>query len=841
MISAFCERVDPISPARYRSCPINGFGPGDRSGTTMPVQDVTNHMDEQRPELGPGSSPGHDLTAPGPTRFMLDEPGFEPMEEEAGLDPRRILAAVFRYKWLILLVMILGTGAGVFLARQVQLQYVAQATIWIEAEGREREAGPIRSGELLQSFAWVDLLRSYVVLDHVVLEEQLYLEYPFAMDSVLFRDFALLDSFRPGAYRLSVSQTGRYALELMRSGVIETGQLGDSVGRAAGFQWTPPAAGLLPGRTVEFTVRPPRDAALRLSERLQARLPERNGNFLRLELPGTDPVQTARVLNVLSEQYVQVAASLKKAKLEELTAILDEQLRYAEDNLRQAEMELEAFRVQTITLPSDPSTPVTPGLEATRDPVFQSFFDVRIEREELRRDRDAIAAALADTRADGSPLEQLWAIGAVRNSAELSRALAELNDRQAELRAALGQYTEEHGQVRRLQESVDELRYRVIPRLAGIVVEQLDQRDRVLASRIDAATGELRGIPPRMIEEARLRRRVSIAGDLYENLQARYESARLAAASSIADVRILDRASVPFEPVNPAEAPRLLILAFVGSLGLGLAGAVLRDRMDRRVRYPDQVARFGVAMLGTIPFGGKGRRKDSAEMAQVLESFRVLRLNLLHAYGTSGPLVLTVTSPAVGDGKSFVSSNLALAFADLGYRTVVVDGDIRRGSLHTIFGGERSPGLTDYLAGKVPRAAVMQKTLFPSLDIIRSGTWRRAGPELLSGNGMLDLLATLKSDYRVIIVDSPPLGAGADAYVLGSVTGHMLLVLRTGKTDGELTEAKLEPLNRLPIRTLGAVLNAVPAGGPYQYYSYDPAYQLAQVTEERASVVLERA
>jgi polysaccharide biosynthesis transport protein len=807
----------------------------------MPVQDIAKDMDEQRPELGPGSSPGHDLTAASPGRFMLDEPGFEPMaEEERGLDPRRVLAAVGRYKWLILLAVILGTGAGFLLARQVQLQYLAQATIWIEAEGREREAGPIRSGELLQSFAWVDLLRSYVVLDHVVLEEQLYLEYNVARDSVLFRAFALMDSFRPGPYRLTVSpETGRYTLQLLRSGVIETGQPGDPVGRAAGFEWTPSAADLRPGRTVEFTVRPPRDAALRLSERLQARLPERNGNFLRLELPGTDPVQTARVLNVLSERYVEVAASLKRAKLEQLTGILDEQLRYAEDNLRQAEMELEAFRVQTITLPSDPSTPVTPGLEATRDPVFQSFFDVRIEREELRRDRDAIVAALADTRADGSPLEPLWVIGAARNSAELSRALAELNDRQAELRAALGQYTEEHAQARRLQEAVDELRYRVIPRLAGSVVEQLDQRDRVLASRIDAATGELRGIPPRMIEEARLRRRVSIAGDLYENLQARYESARLAAASSIADVRILDRASVPFEPENPAEAPRLLFLAFLGSLGLGLAGAVLRDRMDRRVRYPDQVARFGLTMLGTIPFRKNGRRNDSAEMAQVLESFRVLRLNLLHAYGTSGPLVLTVTSPAVGDGKSFVSSNLALAFADLGYRTVVVDGDVRRGSLHTIFGGERGPGLVEYLAGEIPRKTVIEKTVFPSLDLIRSGNWRRSGPELLSSNAMLDLLAGLKSEYRVIIVDSPPLGAGADAYVLGSVTGHMLLILRTGATDGELTEAKLEPLYRLPVRMLGAVLNAVPAGGPYQYYSYDSAYQVAQVTEGRANIVLQ--
>jgi polysaccharide biosynthesis transport protein len=801
-------------------------------------------MDDHRFALDPGEPPaeGRDLTVPGPSRFMLDEPTPDMSEEEGGLNARRILAAVLRYKWLILVVVVLGTGAGVFLAQRVQPEYAAQATIWIEGEGRERDAGPIRTGELLESQAWVELLRSYRVLDHVVLQEKLFLEYPVAGHAVLFENFTLGEEFAPGSYRLRVSaETGRYELERLGTGTVETGAVGDAVGRSVGFDWIPPAEHLRPARVVEFTVRAPRDAAIRLSERLQARLALQNGNFLRLELPGSNPVRAATVLNVLAERYVDIAATLKRAKLEELTTILGEQVRYAEENLRQAEIDLEAFRIQAITLPSDPSTPVTPGLEATRDPVFESFFEMKIERENLRRDRDAIIAALDATPDSGSPLERLWSIGAVRNSAELSRALAELTDRQAELRAALTQYTEEHAEVRRLQGIVDELRTVVIPRLALVVVDELGQRDRVLANRVEAATGELRGIPPRMIEEARLRRRVSIAETLYQNLQSRYENARLAAASSVPDVRILDRATVPFEPLNPAAGQRLIILAFLGSLGLALAGAVVRDRMDRRVRYPDQVARFGVAMLGTIPFGGKGRRKDSAEMAQVLESFRVLRLNLLHAYGSSGPLVLTVTSPAVGDGKSFVSSNLALAFADLGYRTVVVDGDIRRGSLHTIFGGERSPGLTDYLAGKVPRAAVIEKTLFPSLDIIRSGTWRRAGPELLSGNGMLNLLGTLKSEYRVIIVDSPPLGAGADAYVLGSVTGHMLLVLRTGKTDGELTEAKLEPLNRLPIRMLGAVLNAVPAGGPYQYYSYDPAYQLAQVPEERASVVLERA
>jgi capsular exopolysaccharide synthesis family protein len=181
---------------------------------------------------------------------------------------------------------------------------------------------------------------------------------------------------------------------------------------------------------------------------------------------------------------------------------------------------------------------------------------------------------------------------------------------------------------------------------------------------------------------------------------------------------------------------------------------------------------------------------------------------------------VTVSSPGSGDGKSFVASNLALAFADAGHRTLLLDGDIRRGGLHRVMNADRKPGLTDFLAGKATREQLLRTTSYPNLSFIACGTRTQSGPELLGGATMRELIAGLRAQFAVIIVDSPPLGAGVDPFVLGTLTGNLLLVLRTGVTDREMAEAKLDVLDRLPIRVLGAVLNDVREGGSYRYYSY---------------------
>ena len=156
---------------------------------------------------------------------------------------------------------------------------------------------------------------------------------------------------------------------------------------------------------------------------------------------------------------------------------------------------------------------------------------------------------------------------------------------------------------------------------------------------------------------------------------------------------------------------------------------------------------------------------------------------------------------------------------------MLIDGDVRRGTLHRLLGGSRKPGLTDYLAGSASRESIVQPTGYPSVSFIASGTRQHTSPELLGSPALLELLAAMRPTFNVILMDSPPLGAGIDPFVLGTATRNMLLVLRTGSTDKELARAKLDALDRLPIRLLGAVLNDVPEIGMYyRYYSYLSGY-----------------
>jgi capsular exopolysaccharide synthesis family protein len=736
-------------------------------------------------------------------------------ELQSGPDWKRIGNALLRFKWVVLLMVVLGLGLGFAATRMLRPIYRAQANVWVDVPDRRGDAaadarGPIQQRALLDADAWVELLKSYVVLDQVVRDLRLYLEVKRPSDRPNFVGFNVDDSFRPGDYRLSLSGDGRhYTLASAEGKQFERGAVGDSIGRQLGFRWAPPAGSLPPDRTIDFSVVPPRDAALRLSEQLDVRM-DMNGNFLALELRGPNPVLISSILNAVSQRYVEVAAQLKREKLTELTKILEDQLKTAQRNLNDAEDALQRFRTRTITLPSER----TPGGGAadTRDPIRSTFFDMQVERDQLRRDREAIDRLLAEGQAPA-----LSAIESVQHEPVLSSALKELSDKEAQLRALRYHYSDAYPPVQRLAAEIADLEQHTIPTLAHTLSAQLATRESELGRQVTDASGDLRQIPGRTIEEARLSRNAQLKEQTYTALQQRFDQARLAAEATVPDVRVLDPAIVPQRPFKNT-AMRLILMGLLAGLGLGIVAAVILDRADTKVRYPEQVSRdLGLPILGAVP-----HLRDK-EPAEVVEALRGVRLSVLHEYG-AGPVLLTVTSPESGDGKSFLSANLALAFADGGHNTLLVDGDIRRGVLHRRFRANRQPGLVDFLLGEVGEEALVQQTAYPRLAMIGCGTRTQRAPEVLGSPGMERLLTDLRSRYDVIVIDSPPLAAGVDSFVLGTITGSLLIVLRTGHSHRDLTGAKLEVLDRLPVRVLGAVLNDVPRGAAYGYYAYYSYY-----------------
>ena len=265
----------------------------------------------------------------------------------------------------------------------------------------------------------------------------------------------------------------------------------------------------------------------------------------------------------------------------------------------------------------------------------------------------------------------------------------------------------------------------------------------------------------------------------------------------------------------------------LASIALACAIALIRDRFDRLFRYPKEATHeLGLIIAGTVPRFKPNRRGDFQllTLSQAVESFRTLHLAVRYDFPGGGPISLSVASPGPGDGKSLVSSNLAIAFASAGYRTLLIDGDVRCGTQHSTFSVSPTPGLVDYLRSATGVEGAIRTTSFSNLFLLPAGTRKNRAPELLVSDRMTALLLAARQEFEVIIIDSPPFIAGVDAYALGAAAGSMLVVLRPGVSDRKLAAAKLDIVDRLPIRVLGAVLNGVPGGGAYRYYGTNYYY-----------------
>ena len=773
-----------------------------------------------------------------PSQYQPGGPAWSPapvappastLSEQLG----RFASAIRRYKWLILAVIAVGSSAGFALTRLVSPKYTVQGSIIIRKTALG--TGPISAPGLINDpSSWVDLVKSFIILDQVVQTLGLYVRASDDADSLLVKDLKPSASLRPGSYELKVDASGtRYELirPAPRTGdqavTVESGTVGDSIGRSVGFLWQPEPGRFRPSSVTGFNIITPRDAAVRLYSELVVFPVGLTSNLMRLQLTGTEPVLLAATMNTLLAQFVKEAQRLSRENLVTIAATVEEQMQEADKRLKSAEGSLESFKVNTITLPSE-NTVVSPGVAMATNPVFTKFFQDNVAHKSVVRDRQALAAIVNSPASNGSlSYEALKALPQRGQNDPLDAEIRNLEVLQGQLRALQERLTDASPVVIAKRDQIRSIEQNNIPLLARQTLSQLEITEAELNRNIQGQASELRRIPERTIEEARREREVFIADAIYTDLQKRYSQAKLAVGSAVPDVAVMDTASAPSKPSSDTKTG-IFLVAILASLGLGLGAAILLDQTDRRFRYPEQATRdLGLDIMSGIPTIRNPRNASARlqEASQLVEAFRSLSLTVRSAFDGIGPVVLTVSSPGPGDGKSFVSANLGMALADGGYRTVVIDGDIRRGALHSVFApASQTPGLTDFLAGEAVLSEVLLPTSHPGLFLVPCGRRRRNGPELLAGEGMVGLLRDLRQQFDAVIVDSAPLGAGIDPFALGVATGAMLIVLRTGETDRKLAQAKLEVLDRMPVRVLGTVLNDIGESPQFKYYYYLEGY-----------------
>ena len=301
------------------------------------------------------------------------------------------------------------------------------------------------------------------------------------------------------------------------------------------------------------------------------------------------------------------------------------------------------------------------------------------------------------------------------------------------------------------------------------------------------------------------------------------------------NISILEVARPETKPTSPKKS-RVMAMALVLGLMLGLGLALVRDKMDHCLRSSEEIAAAtGIPVLGLVPAitgklsaASRGQRVHLEPSSHAAEAYRTIRTAVYFGVPLGQGKTILITSPSPGEGKSTLTSNLAIAMAQAGQRTIIIDCDFRKPSQHAIFEVKNENGVSSILAGTAALKDAIRRTTIDNLDILPCGEIPPNPSEMLNSSAFADVLAQAAQSYDRILIDSPPVLPFADARVLGAMCDITLLVLWAEKSTRRFAEEACESLRGVGARILGAVVNAVPKrrerygyyGGYYGYGHY---------------------
>jgi capsular exopolysaccharide synthesis family protein len=417
---------------------------------------------------------------------------------------------------------------------------------------------------------------------------------------------------------------------------------------------------------------------------------------------------------------------------------------------------------------------------------------------------------------------------------EMERHVQEIEQSLSSERARWG---EGHPRVKLLRDALEETRDKVAKKQANAIeayvetvkqrMDLLEQKHAELQSAYDAAFNNATQVSTEVLELQSLQDAFDRTAKYCETLDDRIKQLDLSeqAAGKLA-VHILEVAGESKLPSYPSRAKFLAVGLFLGALiGLGLAW--LRHLMDHRLKSVDEISEvLQLSVLGVVPHSDSGGDRSRAGQyvalaprSSVAEAIRTLRTALHFGLAGQDVKVIAVTSPVPGDGKTTITSNLAIALSQANQRVLLIDADLRKPSQHIIFNLSSDVGLASVLGDRRPLDEAIIHTDIPNLDVLPCGPLPSNPVELLNNGYFSEVLEKLRGRYDKIIIDSPPVMPVADARVIAAISDATLLVLRAERSTRRMSLGARNELWRVRAARLGVVLNGVPARkhGAYGY------------------------
>ncbi len=350
-------------------------------------------------------------------------------------------------------------------------------------------------------------------------------------------------------------------------------------------------------------------------------------------------------------------------------------------------------------------------------------------------------------------------------------------------------------------------------------------------ANIRATQEELQSLDPSQKDRrAQLEASLTQYNQTYSTLLQTYEDLLITEAQSASNVHQVEPATPPERPVRPRTLLNTLLAAIVGAM-LAVGGVFLFQALDTSIRTPDEVnSQFNLPVLGFVPVLSGGNHKNGAApliepRSPEAEAYRALRANLEFVSPDKPLQVVLITSSGPGEGKSLTAVNLAHILAQAGKKVTLVDCDFRKPTVHKKLGLKNRIGLSSVFRGAALDTVVHE--LLPNLHVITSGPLPPNPSELLASKRMQELLADLRSNNHIIVLDGPP-GFISDTSFLASMADGVLIVAQPGETDRNAIRYLLDQLHRANANIVGMVFNRVQEKQHYYQYYYTQNYKYYQ-------------
>jgi capsular exopolysaccharide synthesis family protein len=563
-------------------------------------------------------------------------------------------------------------------------------------------------------------------------------------------------------------------------------------------------------------------------------------NLLLINYRSTDPRLSADVSNAIANSYLAHTYNIRIRSSASLSSFMEKQLDELKAKMEQSSLALAQFEKDLDVINPEEKTNILSARLIQLNTDYTTAQSERVSKEAAWNAIKSGSVEAAQVSSQGPDI------------AKLNDSLNQARQHFALIKSTYGsthpEYRKAASEVAELERQFEATRTNIAERVA-VEYRQALNREQMLQKTVADTKAEWDHLNSRSFEYQQLKREADADKALYDELIKKIRESDINAGFQNNNISIADPARPPLHPVFP-DMKLNLLMALLASTLLAIGAAILLDSMDTTLRDPQEASRFlGVDVIGTMPVDraaaqlprpntpagtpaivppaipGRNRGGYYKTTSDFEEAVRTIRNTILLSDFEGRLRSIALTSAAPSEGKTTIAAHLAIANADRGKKTLLVDGDLRRPSLHSKFGFNPREGLSNVLTGELSwQDVVLPVEGKPNLSLLPSGPGSHRAADLI-GPRLSSLLDEFAKEYDLVILDSPPLLGFAECLQMATAADGVLIVSLAGETRRKAVAEVISVLHRLRANVIGVVLNQVSKNTSSDGYSYSGYYR----------------